>query len=103
MIQIQMEFANMDDADPLLELADSSEDVEIIQEKNFSGDITTVELYISLAVNVVTLVVPILKALIKQKKVSSIKIDGDKIELSNVSDELIEKVLNKKLGIDNKT
>ena len=99
MIQIQMEFANMDDADPLLELTDSSEDVEIIQEKNFSGDITPVELYISLAVNVVTLVVPILKALIKQKKVSSIKIDGDKIELSNVSDELIEKVLDKKLGI----
>ena len=103
MLQIQMEFTNMDDANPLLELVDSSEDIEIIQEKNFSGDITTVELYISLAVNVVTLVVPILKALIKQKKVSSIKIDGDKIELSNVSDELIEKVLNKKLGTDNKT
>ena len=99
MLQIQMEFANIDDANPLFELADSSGDIEIIQGKNFSGDITTVELYISLAVNIATLVVPILKALIKQKKVSSIKIDGDKIELSNVSDELIEKVLDKKLGI----
>ncbi len=103
MLQIQMELANMDDANPLFELADSSEDIDIIHEKNFSGDITVVELYISLAINVVALVVPILKTLIKQKKVSSLKIDGDKIELSNVSDELIEKVLSKKLGTDDKT
>lgn len=103
MLQIQMEFANMDDVNPLRELADSSEDIDMIQEKNFSGDITLVELYISLAVNVVALVVPVLKTLIKQKKVSSLKIDGDKIELSNVSDELIEKVLSEKLGTDDKT
>lgn len=103
MLQIQMEFANMDDVNPLRELADSSEDIDMIQEKNFSGDITLVELYISLAVNVVAFVVPVLKTLIKQKKVSSLKIDGDKIELSNVSDELIEKVLSEKLGTDDKT
>ena len=99
MLQIKMEFSDLDNASELFKLANSSEDIEIVQEKNFSGDITTIELYISLAINILTLVAPVLKTLIKQRKVSSMKIDGEKIELTNVSTELIEKIVDEKLGI----
>ena len=97
MNQIQLDVKNPADVQALFELADNNEDVEVIQEKNFSGDITTIELYISMAVNVVALVVPLIKTFIKQGKLSSLVINGDKIELKNVSQELIEKVIEKKL------
>ena len=40
-------------------------------------------------------VIPVIKTIIKQNKVSSLKIDGEKIEVTNVSQELIESILKK--------
>lgn len=45
---------------------------------------------------------PIIKSLIKHKKISSLKIDGQKIEVNNVSQELIEKILKEKMEIEAK-
>lgn len=96
---IQLDVVDSRDIQELFDLAGKNENIDIIQGKNFSGDITTIELYISMAVNVMAVVVPLLKTLIKQNKLSSLKINGDKIELINVSEELIEKVLEQKLKI----
>ena len=84
MHQIQIEFSDLEDAKEVLELAEKYEDIEAIQEKKFSGDITTIAS--------VTI-----KTLIEQKKISSLVIDGEKIELKNVPIELVEKVINQHL------
>ena len=93
MHKIEIEMDEVEYASELIRLAETNEDMDIITEKNFSGDLTTIELYISLTINVVTVLVPIIKSLIKHKKISSLKIDGQKIEVNNVSQELIEKIL----------
>lgn len=93
MYKIEIEVSEIECAEELIKLADENDNIDVITDKNFNGDITTIELYISLALNVVTVIVPIVKAMIKQNKVSSLKIDGDKIELENVSQKLIEQIL----------
>lgn len=102
MHKIEIEMDEVEYASELIRLAESNEDMDIITEKNFSGDLTTIELYISLTINVVTVLVPIIKSLIKHKKISSMKIDGQKIEVNNVSQELIEKILMQKMEIEAK-
>lgn len=97
MHQIQIEFSDLEDAKEVLELAEKYEDIEAIQEKKFSGDITVIELYISMAVNIITIASVTIKTLIEQKKISSLVIDGEKIELKNVPIELVEKVINQHL------
>lgn len=94
----KFEFENIGDANNLFELANSNENIEIIQEKNFSGDITTIELYVSMGINVIAIVVPIIKTLIKNHKISSVTIDGDKIEAKNISEELAEKIIIDKIN-----
>ena len=98
--QIQIEFHNPEDARELLSLAERYEDITAIEEKSFTGDVTTIELYVSVAINVLTIVGAAVNALIAKKKVSSVKIDGDKIELNNVSEDLIKHVVESKLGIN---
>lgn len=102
MHKIEIEIDDVEYAANLIKLAETNEDIDIITEKNFSGDLTTIELYISLTINVVTVLVPIIKSLIKHKKISSLKIDGQKIEVNNVSQELIETILKKKMEIESK-
>nr|WP_296102342.1 hypothetical protein [uncultured Mediterraneibacter sp.] len=102
MHKIEIEMDEVEYASELIRLAETNEDMDIITEKNFSGDLTTIELYISLTINVVTVLVPIIKSLIKHKKISSLKIDGQKIEVNNVSQELIEKILKEKMEIEAK-
>lgn len=102
MHKIEIEMDEVEYASELIRLAETNEDMDIITEKNFSGDLTTIELYISLTINVVTVLVPIIKSLIKHKKISSLKIDGQKIEVNNVSQELIEKILKLKMEIEAK-
>lgn len=102
MHKIEIEMDEVEYASELIRLAETNEDMDIITEKNFSGDLTTIELYISLTINVVTVLVPIIKSLIKHKKISSLKIDGQKIEVNNVSQELIEKILKQKMEIEAK-
>ena len=80
---IKIDLENLSDANELLNLADSNENIDVIQEKNFNGDITTLELYISMTLNVIALIVPVLIKLIKYKKIESLVIDGDKIEVKN--------------------
>ena len=94
----KFEFENIGDANDLFELANSNENIDIIQEKNFSGDITTIELYVSMGINVIAVVVPIIKTLIKHHKISSVTIDGDKIEAKNISEELAEKMIIDKIN-----
>lgn len=98
--QIQLEFNNQDNAKDILALAENHDEITIIQEKNFTGDVTTIELYVSVAVNVLTVVGTAVSALIAKKKVSSVKIDGDKIEVNNVSENLIKHIVESKLGLN---
>ena len=94
----KFEFEYIGDASDLFELANSNENIDIIEEKNFSGDITTIELYVSLGINAAAVVVPIIKALIKQHKISSVTIDGNKIEAKNISEDLAEKIIMDKIN-----
>ena len=55
--QIQIEFHNPEDARDILSLAEQYDDITAIEEKSFTGDVTTIELYI---------------------KVSSVKTNGEK-------------------------
>ena len=96
---IKIDLWNPDDASELMSIAEGNECVDTVQEKNFSGDITTLELYISLGVNVLTIIVSVINTLIQKKKVSSIKINGEAVEINNVSQDLIEKVLYAKLNL----
>lgn len=98
MTVINLKFEDINEATELINLADSNEEIEIIQEKNFSGDITTVELYVTLGINIITVIAPIIKRLIDKHKVSGLKIDGKTIELNNVSEQLVEKILMEKLN-----
>lgn len=56
--QIQIEFRNPEDAREILSLAEQYEDITAIEEKSFTGDMTTIELYVSVAINILTFVVP---------------------------------------------
>lgn len=94
MHQIQFTIMNPKDISEIYTLATQSQELDIIEEKNFNGDLTTITLYVSLAANVFSILMPLLKTLIKTKKISSLKIDGNKIELMNVSEKLIEDLLN---------
>ena len=96
MHKIEIEVYEIECADGLFKLAENNDDIDIIKEKNFNGDITTIEVYVGLAVSIIVAVMPILKGMIKQGKVSSLKIDGEKIEVSGVSERLIEKILKEK-------
>ena len=98
--QIQIEFHNPEDASDILSLAEQYDDITAIEEKSFTGDVTTIELYVSVAINILTIVGAVVNALIAKKKVSSVKIDGDKIELNNVSEDLIKRIVERKLGLD---
>ena len=46
-----------------------------------------------------TIIVSVINTLIQKKKVSSIKINGEAVEINNLSQALIEKVLNAKLNL----
>lgn len=102
MHKIEIETDEVEHVAELIKLAETNDEMDIITEKSFSGDLTTIELYISLTVNLVTVLVPIIKSLIKHKKISSLKIDDQKIEVNNVSQELIEKILKQKMEIEAK-
>ena len=93
MYKVELEVDSLEDVHELFDLADNNENIDLITQKNFSGDVTTIELYISLAVNVIAVVVPVINALISQRRVSSVKIDDNKIEVENVTQDLIEKIL----------
>lgn len=97
MYKVELEVDSLEDVHELFDLADNNENIDIITQKNFNGDVTTIELYISLAVNVIAVVVPVINALISQRRVSSLRIDGNKIEVENVTQDLIEKILNENL------
>lgn len=97
MYQIQMAFLEPEYASILYKLAEQQDNIDIIEEKSFNGNLTNIELYISLTVNVIAVIVPVIKTLIKQNKVSSLKMDGKKIELVNVSQDLIEQILKEKI------
>lgn len=95
---IKIDFWDPKDAAELLSLAQTNDGIDAIKEKNFSGDITTLELYITLGINILTTIVSIINTLIQRKKVSSLKINGDSIEINNVSQQLVEKILTEKLN-----
>lgn len=97
--QIEIAFLNQEDATEILSLAERYDEIEAIHEKNFTGDVTTIELYVSVAVNVLALVSSTVTSLIAKKKTSSVKIDGEKIEVTNVSEELIKQIVESKLGV----
>ncbi len=100
MHKIEIEIDELEYASKLIEISESNDNIDLITEKSFNGDLTTIELYISLTINVITLISPIIKSLIKQKRISSLKIDGQKIEINNVSQELIAKILKDKMELE---
>ena len=96
---IKIDIGNPNDAEELLNMADQIAEIDVIQERGFNGDITTIELYISMAVNVITIITSMIGTLIQHKKVSSLKINGETLEINNVSQELVERIMRKKLGV----
>ncbi len=70
-----------------------NENIDIIQGKNFSGNISNIEVYASLAVSVISTITPIVLYLINKHRISSIKIDGDKLEITNASETITKKVI----------
>lgn len=96
---IKIDIGNPDDAEELLNMADQIAEIDVIQERGFNGDITTIELYISMAVNVITIITSMIGTLIQHKKVSSLKINGETLEINNVSQELVERIMREKLGV----
>lgn len=95
MHQIQIETLDFSVLSELESLLGSNEYIDIIQGRNFSGDLTNIELYFRLATDVIAVLTPIITLLIQKKRISSIKIDGKKIELENVSHDLAEEALRK--------
>lgn len=95
MHQIQIETSDSDVIKELNELSNKNDSIDIIQGRNFSGDLTTIEVYVPLIVSVIGAITPIITVWIQKMKLSSIKIDGKKIELNNVSQKITEEVLKK--------
>lgn len=97
MHQIVIESTDTDAINQLADELNQIEQVDVIIGKNFSGEITNLEIYLPLITNVILAITPILTAFIEayfsNRKSSSITIDGEKIEVSNVSPKLVEKVL----------
>ena len=69
MHKIEIEVYEIECADGLFKLAENNDDIDIIKEKNFNGDITTIEVYVGLAVSIIVAVTPILKGMIARKSV----------------------------------
>ncbi len=95
MHQIQIETLDFSVLSELESYLANNDNIDIIQGRNFSGDITNIELYFRLATDVIAVLTPIITLLIQKKRISTIKIDGNKIELENVSHELAEEALRK--------
>lgn len=95
MHQIQIETLDFSVLSELESYLVETKSIDIIQGRNFSGDITNIELYFRLTTDVIAVLMPIITLLIQKKRISSIKIDGNKIELENVSHELAEEALRK--------
>lgn len=51
--KIELQVEQTEDLLELFDLSDNNENIDAIVEKNFTGDLTTIELYISLTVNVI--------------------------------------------------
>ena len=94
MHQIQIETIDTSLYQELQNILQDS-NIDIIQGRNFSGDLTNIEIYIPHIVTAINIVVPVVIKLIKKNRVSSVKIDGKKIELKNVSNKVAEEALNK--------
>ncbi len=93
MHQIIIETTNRKAAEEAARVLNEIDNVDVIEGRNFSGEISTIEIYLPLITSVIVAVVPIITALINKHKMSSIKIDGNKLELTNISSELAENVL----------
>ena len=76
-------------------LSDQS-DIVMINEKGFNGE-TIIELFVN-SIPAMAIIASLLIEKIKNKKVSKIVIDGDKLELEGVSEELIKDILSKKMS-----
>lgn len=51
-----------------------NENIDIIQGKNFSGNISNIEIYAPLVVSVISAITPIVLSLISKHRISSIKL-----------------------------
>lgn len=96
MIQMSININESRIVDDLKKIAITEQDVEIIHEKNFNGTETIIEIFIN-SIPVITLLVPIIVEYIKTQKISKVKIDGDKIEIENVSEEFLKNFLEERL------
>ncbi len=92
---IQIETFDPSVTEELKRLSDCNENIDIIHGHNFSGDLTNIELYVELTIGVIAVITPVITALIKNHKITSIKIDNDKIELTNVSSKNTEEFIKK--------
>lgn len=90
---IQIETFDPSVTEELKRLSDCNENIDIIHGHNFSGDLTNIELYVELTIGVIAVITPVITALIKNHKITSIKIDNDKIELTNVSSKNTEEFI----------
>ena len=98
MHQIQIETFNSEVIEALKNLAKEHPNIDIIQSKNFSGDLTCIEVYLPLITATIIAITPIIIEYIKNKKISSVKIDGKKIEFENISEKTAKEFMQEYLN-----
>lgn len=69
--------------------------IDIVHEKSFNGITNVIEIFID-AIPVIAILSPIIIEKIKKKSICKIKIDGDKIEIENISEELLKEIIENK-------
>gem|GEM_PF-5228708 len=99
LVAISFELASVEKLNELTEIVKCEQDIEVIYEKNFNGSSMVVEIFIN-SIPAVALITPIIIEKIRKKNLSKLEIDGDKIIVDNVSEELIKDILNKKLNLN---
>lgn len=90
---IEIETYDSEVFEILKKVTDDNENMDIIQGKNFSGNISNIEIYAPLIISVISTITPILMTLINKHRISSIKIDGDKLDISNASEKITKLVV----------
>lgn len=93
MHMIQIETVDFNIIEEFRKLSERDENIDVIHGRNFNGDLTNIELYVELTIGVIAAITPIIVALIKNHKITSIKVDGDKMELTNVSSKTTEEFI----------
>ena len=97
MVHVIFDINDEIDLNDFIQTTKIEEELEVIHEKNFNGTSMIVEVFIN-SIPAIALITPVIIAKIKKKNLSNLKIEGDKIEIDNVSEKFIKELLEKTLS-----